>query len=96
MSAKAKVAARGSLAKQPAELFDLLFREVGAHFEAEHHTQSGHDACSRHIGAALQILQTGTRAPQNLQTAAEIHSLVAVEIDELETARIKAQCAVIM
>ena len=29
--------------------------------------------------AALQILQTSVRAPQNTQTAAEIHSLVAVK-----------------
>ena len=45
--------------------------------------------------SALQILQTNTRAPQNLQTAADVHSLVAVETDEHEIARIKMQCAAI-
>ena len=34
------------------------------------------DSCNNR--AALQILQTNTRAPQNVQTAAEVHSLVAV------------------
>ena len=42
------------------------------------------DSCN--IRAALQILQTSTRAPQNLQTVAEIHSPAAVETDGLETA----------
>ena len=51
------------------------------------------DSCN--IRAALQILQTNTRAPQNLQTAAEVHSLVAVETDEQEIVRIKMQCAAI-
>ena len=46
------------------------------------------------IRAALQILQTNTRAPQNLQTAAEVHSLVVVESDEHEIARIEMQCVV--
>ena len=50
---------------------------------------------SRNIRAALQILQTNTRAPQNSQTAAEVNSLVAVEADAHETTRIKAQCAAI-
>ena len=49
------------------------------------------DSCN--IRAALQILQT--RAPQNLQTAAEVHSLVAVETDERDIVRIKTQCAAI-
>ena len=35
------------------------------------------------------------RAPQNTQTAAEVHSLVAVATDEQEIARIKMQCAAI-
>ena len=51
------------------------------------------DSCKTR--AALQILQTSTRAPQNLQTAAEIHSLVDVETDEHEIARYKTQCAAI-
>ena len=34
-------------------------------------------------------------APQNTQTAAEVHSLVAVETDEHEIARIKMQCAAV-
>ena len=45
------------------------------------------------IRAALQILQTSVRVPQNTQTAAEVHSLVAVETDEHEIARLKMQCA---
>ena len=51
------------------------------------------DSCN--IRAALQILQTNTRAPPNIQTAAEVHSLAAVETDEQETVRIKMQCAAI-
>ena len=51
------------------------------------------DSCN--IRAALQVLQTSTRAPQNLQTAAEVHSLVAVETDEHDIARIKTQCAAV-
>ena len=39
---------------------------------------------SCNIRAALQILQTNTRAPQNLQTAAEIYTLVVVDADELK------------
>ena len=35
------------------------------------------------------------RAPQNLQSAAEVHSLVAVETDEHKIARIKMQCSAI-
>ena len=51
------------------------------------------DSCS--IRAALQMLQTGMRAPQNMQTAAEVHSLVAVDTDEHEIVRIEMQCAAI-
>ena len=51
------------------------------------------DSCN--IRASLQILQTSVRAPQNLQTAAEVHSLVAVETDEHAIARIKVQRAAI-
>ena len=85
---------------------DLFSREVDAHGDGTRTLQQSTaqkadamrasdkmDSCN--IRAALQVLQTNTRAPQNLQTAAEIHSLVAVETDELETARIKAQCAAI-
>ena len=49
------------------------------------------DSCN--IRAALQILKTSVRAPQNTQTAAEGHSLVAVDTDEHKIARIKLQCA---
>ena len=35
------------------------------------------------------------RAPQNLQAAAEVHSLAAVETDEHEIAPSKTQCAAI-
>ena len=45
------------------------------------------DSCN--IRAALQILQTSVSTPQNMQTAAEVHSLVAVDTDEHEIARIK-------
>ena len=41
------------------------------------------------------FLQTNTRAPQNTQTAAEVHSLVAVDTDEHEIARINMQCAAV-
>ena len=51
------------------------------------------DSCK--IRAALQILQSNTRAPQNIQTAAEVHSLVAVETDAHEIVRIKTQFAAI-
>ena len=51
------------------------------------------DSCN--IRAALQILQTSVRARQNTQTAAEVHSLVAVDADEHEIARIKMQCAAV-
>ena len=43
------------------------------------------DSCD--ILAVLQILQTSVRAPQNTQTAAEVHSLVAVDADEHEIAQ---------
>ena len=55
--------------------------------------QTRWDSCN--IGAALQILQTSAPAPQNLQTAAEVHSLVGVATDEHEIARINMQCAAI-
>ena len=51
------------------------------------------DSCN--IRAALQILQTSVRTPQNTETAAEVHSLVAVDTDEHEIARIKMQCAAV-
>ena len=47
------------------------------------------------IRAALHILRTSTRAPQNIQTAAEVHSLVAIETDAREMVRINTQCAAI-
>ena len=83
---------------------DLLSFEVDARGDgthtpaAEHNTEGGHDACFRqddscNVRAALQILQTSVRAPQNTQTAAEVHSLVAVNTDEHEIARINMQCA---
>ena len=50
------------------------------------------DSCN--IQAALQILQS-VHAPQNMQTAAEVHSLVAVDTDDHEIARIEMQCAAI-
>ena len=71
-------------------LRDLLSREV----DARHNTEDGHDACLRQCGLLQRSSScTNTRAPQNLQTAAEVHSLVAVETDEHEIARIKMQCA---
>ena len=51
------------------------------------------DPCN--VRAALQILQTNTRAPPNIQTAGDVHSLVAVDTDEQEIARIKMRCAAI-
>ena len=51
------------------------------------------DSCN--IRAAPQILQTSARGPQNMQTAAEVHSLVAVYTDEHEIARIKMQCSAV-
>ena len=45
------------------------------------------DSCN--IRVASQILQTSVRAPQNTQTAAEVHSLVEVDVDEHEIALIK-------
>ena len=68
---------------------DFLSHEVDARTSQQGTTQKADtirasdkmDSCS--IRAGLQILQTNTCAPQNSQTAAEIHSLVAVEADEL-------------
>ena len=57
------------------------------------HASDKLDSCN--IGAAVQILQTSVRAPQNTQTAAEVHSLVAVDTDEHEIARINMQCAAV-
>ena len=51
------------------------------------------DSCN--IRAAQQILQTSARAPQNSQTAAEVHALVAVDSDEHEILRIRMQCAAV-
>ena len=83
---------------------DLLSREVDARGDGAHTLQHSTtlkadtmrasdkmDSCN--IRVASQILQTNTRAPQNLQTAVEEHSLVAVETDETEITRIKMQCA---
>ena len=85
---------------------DTLAREVDARGDGTHTLQQSTtlkadtmrasdkmDFCN--IRAALQILQANTRAPPNIQTAAEVHSLVAVDTDEWETARIKMQCAAI-
>ena len=85
---------------------DLLSRDVDARGDGSHTLQQSttlkadtmrasdkRDSCN--IRAASQILQTSTRTPQNLQTAAEVHSLFAVETDEHEIARIKMQCAAI-
>ena len=85
---------------------DLLTFEVDARGDGTHtpqqsttlkadtmHSSDKMDSCN--IRAALQILQTSVRAPQNTQTAAEVHSLVAVETDEHEIARIKMQCAAV-
>ena len=73
---------------------DFLSHEVDARGDGTRTSQQGTtqkadtirasdkmDSCS--IRAASQILQTNTCAPQNSQTAAEIHSFVAVEADEL-------------
>ena len=51
------------------------------------------DACN--IRAAPKFLQTGARAPQNLQTPAEIRFLVAVEADAQEMPRTKEQCVAV-
>ena len=51
------------------------------------------DSCN--IRAALRILQTSVRAPQNTQTAAEVHALVAVDTDEHEIAQMEMQCAAV-
>ena len=82
---------------------DLLSRGVFARGDGTHTLQQSTplkadtmrasdrtDSCN--IRAALQILQTSVRAPQNMQTAAEVHSQVAVDTDENEIARIKMQC----
>ena len=51
------------------------------------------DSCNTR--AALQILQTNARAPQNRQAAAEVHSLVAVDASDREKLNIKMQCAAV-
>ena len=74
---------------------DMLAPEVDARGDGTHSLQQSTtlkadtmrasdkmDSCN--IRAALQILQTNTRAPPNIQTAAEVHSLVAVDTDEQE------------
>ena len=65
---------------------DLLSREVDARGEGTHTFQQSDKMDSCNIPAVLQILKTNTRAPQNLQTAAEVHLLVAAETDENEIA----------
>ena len=85
---------------------DMLAREVDARGDGTHTLQQSTtlkadtmrasdkmDPCN--VRAALQILQTNTRAPPNIRTAAEVHSLVAVGTDEQEIARIKMRCAAI-
>ena len=85
---------------------DMLAREADARGDGTHTLQQSTalkadtmrasdkmDSCN--IRAALPILLTNTRAPPNIQTAGEVHSLVAVDTDEQETARIKMQCATI-
>ena len=85
---------------------DLLSREVFARGGGTHTLQQSTtlkaetvrasdkmDSCI--FRAALQLLQTSMRAPQNMQIADEVHSLVAVDTDEHETVRIKMQCAAI-
>ena len=74
---------------------DMLAREVDARGDGPHSLQQSTtlkadtmrasdkmDSCN--IRAALQILQTNTRAPPNIQTAVEVHSLVAVDTDAQE------------
>ena len=81
---------------------DLLSREVDARGDGTHTLQQSTaleadtirasdqmDSCN--IRAALQILQTSTRAPQNIQTAAEVQSFA----DAHEIVLIKTQCAAI-
>ena len=76
---------------------DMLAREPDARGDGAHNLQQSTtlkaDTCN--IRAALQILQTSTRAPPNIQTAAELHSLVAVDTDERMIARVKVQCAAV-
>ena len=85
---------------------DLLSFEVDARGDRTHTLQQSTtlkadtmcasdkmDSCN--IRAALQILQTSVRAPQNTQTAAEVPSLVAVDTDEHEITRINMQCAAV-
>ena len=85
---------------------DMLAREVDARGDGTHTLQPSTtlradttrasdkmDCCN--IPGASQIVQTNTRAPPNLQSGAEVHSLVAVDTDEQEIARIKMQCAAI-
>ena len=85
---------------------DVLSREVDARGGGTHTLQqsptlkadtmrASDKMHSCNIRAALQILQTNLRAPPNTQTAAEVHSLVAVDTDEREIARIKMQCVAI-
>ena len=85
---------------------DLLSFEIGARGDGTHTMQQSAtlkaetmrasdkmDSCN--IRAALQILQANACAPQNRQTAAEVHSLVAVDADDQEILRIKMQCAAV-
>ena len=85
---------------------DMLSFEIGARGDGTHTMQQSatlkaetmrapDKMDSSSIRAALQILQTNARAPQNRQTAAEIHSLVAVDAGDQETLKVKMQCAAV-
>ena len=77
---------------------DMLSREVDARGDGTLKAdmmRASDKMGSCDIRAASHILQTNTRAPPNIQTAAEVHSLVAVETDEQQIVRIKIQCAAI-
>ena len=81
------------------DLLSVDARGDGTHTLQESTTLKAHtmrasdkmDSCN--FWAALQTLQTSVCAPQNMQNAAEVHSLVAVETDEHEIARINMHCA---
>ena len=83
---------------------DLLSFEIDARGDGTHTMQQSAtlkaetmrasdkmDSCN--IRAALQIQQTDARAPQNRQTAAEVHSLVAVDADDQDIEDQKAVCS---
>ena len=84
---------------------DLLSREVftrgcGTHTLQQSTTLKADTMCasdkmrSSNIRAACRSCRPA-RSPQNTQTAAEVHSLVAVDADEHEIGRIKMQCTAI-